>query len=202
MQKSEKNKDLRVRRTRKMLLEALMELTVERGYANITVRDIAERAMVNRSTFYRHYLDKDDLLMQYMDEVFAQVAVPVEPPSAQPPEPDPDGVPIGLLRLIEHLQTYSEFYRVMLSEKGDSAFTERFRKNSEKRYRYLISLWGKEPGPNDPPVELRLSYVSRAGIGAFWWWLDNNQPCTPEQLARWVSKLGMASVGIIGAHRP
>jgi AcrR family transcriptional regulator len=183
-----------------MLLQALMELTVERGYAGITVRDITERAMVNRSTFYRHYLDKDDLLEKYMDEVFAQVAIPVEPAS-QPAEPDPDGVPIGLLRLIEHLQTHSDFYRVMLSEKGDPAFTERFRKNSEKRYRYLISLWGKQPGPDDPPVELRLSYVSHAGLGAFWWWLDNDQPCTPEQLARWVSRLGLASVGILGMQR-
>ena len=49
---------------------------------------------------------------------------------------------------------------------------------------------------NAPPVELRLSYVSRAGLGAFLWWLTNDQPCTPEQLAKWVSQLGMASVGI------
>ncbi|MBZ0292889.1 MAG: TetR/AcrR family transcriptional regulator, partial [Anaerolineae bacterium] len=50
--------DLRVRRTRKLLQQALIELTVERGFSEITVGDIAERAMGNRSTFYRHYLDK------------------------------------------------------------------------------------------------------------------------------------------------
>ncbi|HEX2906841.1 MAG TPA: TetR family transcriptional regulator, partial [Phototrophicaceae bacterium] len=65
MQKLTENEDLRVRRTRKLLQQALIELTVEKGFAAVTVRDITERAMVNRSTFYRHYLDKYELLDQY-----------------------------------------------------------------------------------------------------------------------------------------
>ena len=70
-QKLEQAEDLRVTRTRKMLEEALIELTVEKGFAAVTVRDITERAMVNRSTFYRHYLDKFDLLEQYTNAVTA-----------------------------------------------------------------------------------------------------------------------------------
>lgn len=60
-QKSETTEDLRVLRTRKLLQQAFIELTVEKGFATLTVRDITKRAMVNRSTFYRHYLDKYDL---------------------------------------------------------------------------------------------------------------------------------------------
>jgi AcrR family transcriptional regulator len=59
--------DLRVRRTRKVLKSALIELTIEKGFAAVTVQDIADRAMINRATFYRHYLDKYDLLGQYMN---------------------------------------------------------------------------------------------------------------------------------------
>ena len=58
MQKLDGVEDLRVRRTRKLLQQALIEGTVEKGFAALTVRDITGRAMVNRSTFYRHYLDK------------------------------------------------------------------------------------------------------------------------------------------------
>jgi AcrR family transcriptional regulator len=60
--------DLRVRRTRALLQKALIELTTEKGFSDVTVRDITERAMVNRSTFYHHYLDKYDLLNQYIEE--------------------------------------------------------------------------------------------------------------------------------------
>lgn len=54
--------DRRVRRTRQTLHETLMRLTVERGYDEITVADIAAAADVGRSTFYAHFTDKDDLL--------------------------------------------------------------------------------------------------------------------------------------------
>ena len=70
MQKLDDALYLRVRRTRKLLQQALIEGTVEKGFAALTVRDITERAMVNRSTFYRHYLDKYDLLEQHLNEIY------------------------------------------------------------------------------------------------------------------------------------
>jgi AcrR family transcriptional regulator len=55
-------KDRRTRRTRQFLRSALLELLKEKRYEEISVQDIIERADVARSTFYMHYLDKDDLL--------------------------------------------------------------------------------------------------------------------------------------------
>ena len=75
---------LRMRRTRKALIQALIELTIEKGFAAITVQDIADRAMVNRATFYRHYLDKRDLLDQYMRAVYELTAAQEPLPAASP----------------------------------------------------------------------------------------------------------------------
>ncbi|MBV9790850.1 MAG: helix-turn-helix transcriptional regulator, partial [Chloroflexi bacterium] len=66
--------DVRVQRSRMLIQHALFELTVEQGFAAVTVRDIARRAQINRSTFYRHYLDKYDVLNQYLDQLQADVA--------------------------------------------------------------------------------------------------------------------------------
>ena len=60
---AEATTDRRVRRTRQLLRDALMELTLERGYDRITVQDILDRADIGRSTFYSHYRDKDDLMV-------------------------------------------------------------------------------------------------------------------------------------------
>ena len=60
--------DRRVQRTRRLLQDALMALSTERGFDAVTVGDIAERANVNRATFYRHYQDKYGLV----DEMFQQ----------------------------------------------------------------------------------------------------------------------------------
>jgi hypothetical protein len=58
------------------------------------------------------------------------------------------------------------------------------------------SLSHKETDPNAPPIDLRTSYVSYAGIGAIVWWLEQDQPCTPEQLAVWLGQLSTASAGL------
>src|SRR5262249_24973386 len=148
--------DLRIRRTRKLLQQALIEVTVEKGFANVTVRDICERAMVNRSTFYRHYLDKYDLLEQYMTEV--QTVVSEHALIAEKTQQSGEKVPSGLVMLLKHIQEFADFYQMMLGEQGDARFNQMFRRFSENRFRPLLAL--QEPDPKAPPVDLRLSYIS------------------------------------------
>ncbi len=51
--------DPRVKRTRQLLLQAFMALLEEKQHIySISVQDIAERATVNRATFYAHFEDK------------------------------------------------------------------------------------------------------------------------------------------------
>src|SRR6185436_12449618 len=61
--------DRRVARSRRALKEALTDLILEQGYESVTVQDIIDRADVGRSTFYSHFLDKDDLLMAILPDL-------------------------------------------------------------------------------------------------------------------------------------
>jgi AcrR family transcriptional regulator len=54
--------DPRITRTRKLIRDALTSLIAEKSFEAITVQDIAERATINRATFYAHYADKFALL--------------------------------------------------------------------------------------------------------------------------------------------
>src|ERR1700733_7083884 len=65
-----KNVDPRVKRTRQLLQQAFMELFQEKGFSAITIQDIAERATVNRATFYAHFEDKYALMDSLMREQF------------------------------------------------------------------------------------------------------------------------------------
>lgn len=199
-QNAKDSDDLRVKRTRKLLQEALIALTVEKGYAAVTVSDIAERAMVNRATFYRHYLDKFDLLEQYvqdlgkmtaggnMDEQKAFIAEKLNPL--------PQEIPSGLVSLLKHIQQHGDFYRVMLGANGDAKFIQRFRELSEWRYRALLSYFQVEEQSHQAPLELRLNYASCAGIGAILWWLENGQPLSVEELARWMGSMTRSVMGL------
>lgn len=60
--------DLRIRRTRGRLGDALIALVEEKAMHRITVRGVLDRAGVGRSTFYVHYQDKDDLFLSLQEE--------------------------------------------------------------------------------------------------------------------------------------
>jgi AcrR family transcriptional regulator len=184
--------DLRVRRTRKLLQKALIEATIEKGFANVTVRDIAERAMVNRSTFYRHYLDKYELLSGYIGEL-SELIDSHEGEGLQ--EDRRDQPPAGLVNLLKHMQMNADFYRVMLGKKGDPAFcAQSFRHYIEKGFRHMLPSGGAQLDPSAPPIEMSVSYVLHAGIGAVVWWLESGQAYTPEQVAVWLYQISMADI--------
>ena len=56
------NQDLRVQRTKKALITTFSDLLETKSFDNITIQDLCEKANVRRSTFYRHFNDKYDLL--------------------------------------------------------------------------------------------------------------------------------------------
>ncbi|MDO4925716.1 MAG: TetR/AcrR family transcriptional regulator [Turicibacter sp.] len=58
-----KLEDRRVRRTKQLIKQSLIELMHEKEFKEITVKDITERADLNRGTFYLHYVDIYDLLI-------------------------------------------------------------------------------------------------------------------------------------------
>jgi AcrR family transcriptional regulator len=176
----------------------LIELTIEKGFTALTVQDIADRAMVNRATFYRHYLDKHDLLDTYMQEVY-ELTADQEPLPAGSPYAEAGGPPAGMVRMLEHVRQHADFYRVMLGAQGDAAFVAGIRRYSEQRLRSLLPSETTRLKPGSPPVDLCLSYIAHAGIGALIWWLQAEQPHPPEQIAAWLNQLNKETLAYISA---
>jgi AcrR family transcriptional regulator len=65
----ETGEDRRVRKTRRQLRDALLQLIPERGWDAISVQDICARADVGRSTFYVHFADKEELLLTGLEDL-------------------------------------------------------------------------------------------------------------------------------------
>ncbi|AKG72857.1 TetR/AcrR family transcriptional regulator [Salinicoccus halodurans] len=66
---AEERLDPRVMRTRKLIMDAFISLSEEKEFKNITVKDITEKALINRATFYYHFEDIYDLLEKALSEV-------------------------------------------------------------------------------------------------------------------------------------
>jgi AcrR family transcriptional regulator len=172
--------DLRVRRTHKLLWEALMAELSERKFGEITVRDICERAMVHRTTFYKHYEDKYALLEQGMrqmyDTLLAEVNSPAKTISA-------DTITREFERLFEHVAQHKQFYTLMLSGDGIGRFQKLVKDYiaEETEAKINTQLW-RHQSPSVPPA-MYAQFLSGALIGTLTWWLDTHTTLTPQQIA-------------------
>lgn len=104
--------DRRSLRTRQLLTGAMLELMRERRYDTITVQQITERANVGRSTFYAHFTDKDDLLVDGVHRMLADL---------DSVTPGPAGANTRIyptLLLIRHIGEQIDLYRVMSRGRG------------------------------------------------------------------------------------
>ena len=77
-----KKMDPRVKRTRGLIVRAFDELIAEQGHTELTMQEIAERAPVNRATFYVHFRDQDELFDRFISEAFREELRHRLPPSA------------------------------------------------------------------------------------------------------------------------
>ncbi len=70
--KADKRGDPRVKRTRELIVRAFNELVAEKGHTGLTVQEIAERATINRATFYAHFNDQYELFDHVISEAFRE----------------------------------------------------------------------------------------------------------------------------------
>ncbi|TDC82569.1 TetR/AcrR family transcriptional regulator [Actinomadura sp. 7K507] len=176
--------DLRVRRTRRQLRAALLELSDERGYDAVTVGDITDRASVNRATFYRHFEDKEDLAT----DVLLQVAM--EAGSASPVVAG--GEPIDLTsriesgtRLFEHFAQHHRLYQPLLVYPRHRRFMVRAREAASVLVRGRIQAAGPASGQVHMPEDLASTFATELLLSVVAWWLDRGMPYSPRQMATW-----------------
>lgn len=108
--------NVRVRRTRILLRQALVELIEERGFERLTVGEITERAMVSRAAFYRNYRDKYQLVELIFDEALTEVLSAM---GEDRPVLD------RWTGFFEHIDAYHRLYGALLGRRGSPWFADR-----------------------------------------------------------------------------
>lgn len=118
----QRNIDPRVLRTRMLLQEAVLQLATERELDSITIAHVAERATVNRATFYQHYGSRDELLLDAMEGELTGLAELV---ARCPLVELPDSVPNTFVEVFRHVESHIVLYQRMLGPCGSARFIDR-----------------------------------------------------------------------------
>lgn len=161
----------RVRLTKRLMKDALLELMEEKPFAKISVTELCERADVNRSTFYAHYDDTAALLAELEDEALA--GMPVMGGGSFEDE---------LTRYFDHMRENAALFRTLIVRRGSEDFTRRIVDASLARYR---------PGGAKAALTERYAYVFyiHGVIGILTGWLTDGFPLPSRELARLILSL-------------
>ncbi|MDD3169291.1 MAG: TetR/AcrR family transcriptional regulator C-terminal domain-containing protein [Eubacteriales bacterium] len=182
-----KKEDLRVERTFRRLSQALKSLLLERPFEDIFVTDICERAIVHRTTFYKHFKDKYHLLEFCVRQLIQSFEGPDEQIVST------ESMKEYYINLIRKSLLYMADHRALLKtgilRSGNNSALPMFHRsiaglietklieNEKLGYDHLI------------PCSMIAQYYSGALISASIWWLENDVPISIDEMVHDISLL-------------
>jgi AcrR family transcriptional regulator len=178
--------DRRVRRTRRMLSTAILELMAEHPYEALTIQEITDRADLNRATFYLHFSNKDELLIAALEERFDELVARFEDTGMLRHDWDDAGAE---LLAFQHVAEHAPLYRRLLGERGMGYVIVRvIRYIAEFSEEQLRRRAPNSDGYIFPPA-LIAQHVAGSIFALINWWLANDMPYPPEYMARLAHEL-------------
>ncbi|GAB4519387.1 MAG: TetR/AcrR family transcriptional regulator [Anaerolineae bacterium] len=174
--------------TREALERAFVALLQEKGYEAITIGDILQRANVSRSTFYRYFQGKPDLLVSLHQSLFKRLNLGLETREmwlAKSPTP-------ALVSFFEQTQRYDRSQLLFFSKDAglllhriNTAMTQEIREGLRTTFdETTFSI----------PLELLAQSIAGTYIWVFQWWMRDHPPYTPAQVATYTHDVIRAQI--------
>src|SRR5262245_18623591 len=162
--------DPRVRRTRRLLRDALVSLILQKDYASISIKEITDRAEVAYITFYRHYESLDQLLMEVLEEGLAELMKHIEMLAQQS---ETSALETEGRLIFEYDDQKADLYRILFNSQS----VTRVRK---KVVRNIATIFQKSCLPlarsnNQMTVAITSNHIATSLLSLIDWWLDNKQ---------------------------
>lgn len=182
--------DRRIRRTRRMLHGALIELILEKGYGHITVQDILDRADVGRSTFYSHFRDKDALLMASFDDLRDELRREFD---AMRPDMPASGAEPAIAVIFGHAHRNRRVYQALCGKRGGEFVHDHL-------HRLISAILRDHLEPHlatadsDLPVDVVAEFCTSAALGLLTWWVAHDFPYGPTRLAEMYRRLAAPGI--------
>lgn len=173
--------DRRVQRTRKLLREALMALILEEGYDAISIQDITDKANLGRATFYLHFKDKDELLLEVMDQFMAEFLEQVPQISeAQWRIEDTKAI----AKLFDFAGEHYDLYRILIFGSGGITASRQLQRSIANNIKACIQKEMDELGAEPAvPIDFIANHFAGSLLATIYWWLDSDLPYGVEEMA-------------------
>ena len=169
--------DRRVKYTKMMLKNALVQLMQKQHISSISIKALCETADINRSTFYAHFRDQYDLLHYIKEEVMASLKQYLEQQKFTDQSPLSAQV---LTRILEYAKENADLFKALLSENCDFAFQRDIMQLSQ-----VISSQINQAS-DERTQDYLLVFAITGCISVFHKWLQEGMIESPEEMSKFV----------------
>ncbi len=179
--------DLRIIKTRKLIRDAFVKLVDIKGFNGITINNIADMAMINRSTFYLHYTDKYDLLQQTMEEAIRNILQLVAPQAhIIDGKLEYDSFVQNISSILKTVENDALLYKIILNDKEMSGISKKFENALIEKLDICF--------PDNILIsrDLFLELITSLYMSAIRWWLNNDMKYSSNFIAEQLVKLLVA----------
>jgi AcrR family transcriptional regulator len=181
--------DRRVKYTKLFLKESLIDLLEEKELSRITIKELCEKADVNRGTFYKHFSDQYDLLKSIEDEYINKIMQDINYSDRIQDEIYP--LAYDILLFVKENEKIS---RILLDDRTGNAFPKKIIGLIHNR---MLSFIESETTDSLAKVHFISSFTLNGCIGAIRNWFDSNFILTTEEVTETIAKLVSSTLDLI-----
>ena len=173
------NVDPRVKRTRRLLRDALVSLILKKDFASITIREVTERAEVAYITFYRHFESLDQLLMEVLDEGLVELMSHIE---ALAKLSDPSSLETEGRLIFEYVGQKADLFRILLKSQSVTRVRKKVVSNISAIFqKFCVPL---ERLGNQVTINMASNHIATSLLSLIEWWLENNMKPSPIEMGK------------------
>ena len=187
---NEKKEDLRVIKTKNIIRKSFIELAQKFGYQKITIKDLCDKAMINRNTFYLHYQNKDDLVREMVNETISKYKINFMPLVAQffidIQRKDIDNFAKNIESLLLILYEDFELFKIILSDDHLTGYFRSVEQVYEKKIIEFLNIRTKKS-------KLIFRYMMSGCAGVLTDWIVKNT-LPVDETAKIIAKLALENI--------
>jgi AcrR family transcriptional regulator len=166
-------KDQRVQNTKKRLTEALIGLILKKGYENVTIQDLLDKAKVGRATFYAHYENKEQLLLAGHKNKGANLFSSKEKLSE-----------LMFLKLFQHVEENINLSKAMLGKRSGDIAIKSIQNNMAQRILEHYTLTKKLPAKDSLALRYSANATASAIASLLTQWINDDMPFSSIEMAK------------------
>ena len=179
----------KIKYTHSALKDSLIELMKEKSINQITIKELCEKADLNRSTFYTHFADQYQLLKSIEDETLTWVKEAIAGFSGKTEKED---FIVNIQRVFEYLIENKNHIQVLMSEQGDIDFQ---RNLMIVIYEQCGTWLTNDLGADVAKSELYFVFLINGSVGLIQHWLKSGMKETAREMSEFIYDMTFGSRG-------